>query len=282
MENPRQPRSDAQNKNSSLEGFLKFCSIFLIIITFPISIWFCFRVVKEYERAVIFRLGRLKNGRGVVGPGLFFIIPCMDEIRVVDLRTISFDVPSQEVLTKDSVTILVDAVVYYSVFDAMLAVCEVEMAGTATNLLAATTLRNMMGTKTLQDILAHKVEAAKVMKEIMDEVTDEWGIRVERVEVKDVKLPIQMQRAMAAEAEADREAKAKIVAAEGEKNAAVALKEASDTISDGGCALQLRYLQTLNQIAAEKNSTIVFPLPLELLGSTFFKNNNQHQGEVKG
>jgi len=250
--------------------------LFLIIITFPISIWFCFRIVKEYERAVIFRLGRLKNGHGVVGPGLFFIIPCMDEIRVVDLRTISFDVPSQEVLTKDSVTILVDAVVYYSVFDAKLAVCEVEMAGTATHLLAATTLRNMMGTKSLQEILAHKVEAAKVMQKFMDKVTDAWGIRVERVEVKDVKLPIQMQRAMAAEAEAGREAKAKIVAAEGEKNAAVALKEASDTISDGGSALQLRYLQTLSQIAAEKNSTIVFPLPLELLGSnSMFNNTNK-------
>merc|ERR1719369_1016447 len=206
----------------------------------------------------------------------------MDQIQIVDLRTISFDVPAQEILTKDSVTVLVDAVVYYSVFYAMRAVCEVEMAGESTRLLASTTLRNILGTKTLQEILSHKEETAKVMKEIMDTATDPWGIKVERVEVKDVKLPIQMQRAMAAEAEADREAKAKIVAAEGEKNAAVALKEASDTISDGGCALQLRYLQTLNQIAAEKNSTIVFPLPLELLGSTFFKINNQHQGEVKG
>ena len=175
------------------------------------------------------------------------------------LRTTSFDAPAQEVLTKDHVTVLVDAVVYYSVFDAMLAVCEVEMAGVSTRLLAASTLRNMMGTKTLEEILSQKEETAKVMKETMDGATDPWGIRVEMVEVKDVKLPIQMQRAMAAEAEADREAKAKIVAAEGEKNAAVALKEASDTISDGGCALQLP----------------LELLPLELLGKGFLRDKEE-------
>ena len=170
--NPNDKNTRDTTNNSSLEGFLKFFSMLLIIITFPISFFFCLKIVKEYERAVIFRLGRLKDGHGVVGPGLFFIIPCMDEIRVVDLRTISFDVPAQEVLTKDHVTVLVDAVVYYSVFDAMLAVCEVEMAGVSTRLLAATTLRNMMGTKTLEEILSQKEETAKVMKETMDGATD--------------------------------------------------------------------------------------------------------------
>ena len=262
--NSTRPDSEEGN-NSCMEGFIKFCSLFLIIITFPISIFFCLKIVNEYERAVIFRLGRLLNG-GIMGPGLFFIIPCMDWIRVVDLRTVSFDVPAQEILTKDSVTVQVDAVVYYNVQNAMLAVCEVEQAGASTRLLASTTLRNTLGTKTLEEILSHREQTAQVMKEIMDKATDPWGIVVERVEVKDVRLPVMMQRAMAAEAEADREARAKVVAAEGEKNAAVALKEASDTISDGGCALQLRYLQTLAQIAVEKNSTIVFPLPLDLLG----------------
>eukprot|EP00091_Calanus_sinicus_P015469 TRINITY_DN33745_c0_g1_i1.p1 TRINITY_DN33745_c0_g1~~TRINITY_DN33745_c0_g1_i1.p1 ORF type:complete len:301 (+),score=148.17 TRINITY_DN33745_c0_g1_i1:71-904(+) len=256
MENSstNQPQPE-KGYNTCMEGFIKFCSLFLIIITFPISIFFCIKIVNEYERAVIFRLGRLMDG-GVVGPGLFFIIPCMDWIQVVDLRVVSFDVPAQEILTKDSVTVQVDAVVYYRIKNAMLAVCAVEQAGASTRLLASTTLRNMMGTKTLEEILSDREHTAQVMKEILDSATDPWGIKVERVEVKDVRLPVMMQRAMAAEAEADREAKAKVVAAEGEKNAAVALKEASDTISDGGCALQLRYLQTLTQIAVEKNSTI--------------------------
>ena len=264
--------------NSCMEGFIKFCSMFLIIITFPISIFFCVKIVNEYERAVIFRLGRLMDG-GVVGPGLFFIIPCMDWIQVVDLRVISFDVPAQEILTKDSVTVQVDAVVYYNIEDPMAAVCHVEQAGVSTRLLASTTLRNILGTKTLQQILSDRENTAQVMKEILDTATDPWGIKVERVEVKDVRLPLQMQRAMAAEAEADRDAKAKVVAAQGEKNAAVALKEASDTISDGGCALQLRYLQTLAQIATEKNSTIVFPIPLDLLGMKFGKEERNYRGE---
>ena len=237
----------------------------LIIITFPFSLLFTLQVVKEYERAVFFRLGRLKDG-GVKGPGLFFIIPCMDVVNVVDLRTVSFDVPPQEILTKDSVTVQVDAVVYYNIDNPMAAICNVAQSGSSTRLLASTTLRNILGTKTLVQILSDREQTAQVMKEILDIATDPWGIKVERVEVKDARLPLQMQRAMAAEAEADREAKAKVIAAEGEKSAATALKEASDIISDSGCALQLRYLQTLSQIADEKNSTIVFPLPLDLLG----------------
>ena len=260
----------SEEDNSCLEGFIKFCSMFLIIITFPISWIFTLKIVKEYERAVIFRLGRLKDG-GVVGPGLFFIIPCMDTIQVVDLRVVSFDVPVQEILTKDSVTVEVDAVVYYNIENPISAVCNVEQAGASTRLLAATTLRNILGTKTLLQILSEKEDTAKMMLEFLDAATDPWGIKVERVAVKDVRLPRQMQRSMAAEAEADRDAKAKVVAAEGEKKAAVALKEASDTISDGGCALQLRYLQTLAQIATEKNSTIVFPIPLDLLGMNLRK-----------
>ena len=254
----------------------------LVAITFPVSIWFCLKTVQEYERAIIFRLGRwrfkqngfhdiassirVKRG-GVVGPGLFFILPCLDTVSVVDLRTVSFDVPSQEILTSDSVTVSIDAVVYYNIEDPMAAVCNVERYAESTKLLAATTLRNMMGTKSLTQILEQKEEMARVMKDTLDNATDPWGIRVEMIEVKDVLLPRQMQRAMAAEAEADRDARAKVVAAEGEKKASIALKEASDIIDQSGSALQLRYLQTLSSIAAEKNSTIIFPVPLDLLGA---------------
>jgi len=262
----------------SNEGFMNKCctvlltciSILLIICTFPLSMFVCVKVVQEYERAVIFRLGRVKKG-GAVGPGLFFIIPCIDSIVVVDLRTVSFDVPPQEILSKDSVTISVDAVVYYSIRNPMAAVCNVSDYSTSTKLLASTTLRNILGTKTLSETLAERESIAAELKELIDAATDPWGIEIERVEVKDVRLPQQLQRAMAAEAEATREARAKVIAAEGEQKASKALKEASDIISESPAALQLRYLQTLTTISSEKNSTIVFPLPMELM-SKFMKD----------
>jgi len=243
---------------------LKTISILFIILTFPISIFFCIRIVPEYERAIIFRLGRLKKG-GAVGPGLFFIIPCIDEIKVVDLRTITFDVPPQEILTKDSVTVQVDAVVYYNIRNPMDAVCKIENYANATKLLSATTLRNVLGTKTLSETLSERDVIAKDLKAQIDNATDPWGIDIQRVEVKDVRLPQSLQRAMAAEAEASREARAKVIAAEGEQKASKALKEASDIISESPAALQLRYLQTLATISSEKNSTIVFPIPIELM-----------------
>jgi len=240
-------------------------SMLLIFCTFPFSLFVTVKQVQEYQRAIIFRLGRVKRG-GAVGPGLFFIIPCMDSIQVVDLRTVSFDVPPQEILTKDSVTVAVDAVVYYKINNPLSAVCNVTNAAQSTRLLASTTLRNTLGTKTLQDILADREDIAKNILGSLDSATDDWGIKVERVEVKDVRLPQQLQRAMAAEAEATRQARAKVIEAEGEQKASRALKEASDIISSSPAALQLRYLQTLSSISAEKNSTIIFPLPIELLG----------------
>uniref|UniRef100_A0A915MR53 Band 7 domain-containing protein n=1 Tax=Meloidogyne javanica TaxID=6303 RepID=A0A915MR53_MELJA len=198
------------------------------------------KVVQEYERAVIFRLGRLLPG-GAKGPGIFFIVPCIDTYRKVDLRVLSFEVPPQEILSKDSVTVAVDAVVYFRISNATISVTNVEDASRSTKLLAQTTLRNILGTKT------------------------QWGVKVERVEVKDVRLPIQLQRAMAAEAEAAREARAKVIVAEGEQKASRALKEAADVIAESPQAIQLRYLQTLNSISAEKNSTIIFPFPVDLL-----------------
>jgi len=261
------------DEGGAFEVFLKVASIILIVLTFPITIWSCIRMVKEYERAIIFRLGRVKKG-GAVGPGLFFIIPCIDSIEVVDLRTVSFDVPPQEILTKDSVTVSVDAVVYYKVSSPYAAVCNVTNANHSTKLLASTTLRSILGTKTLQEILADREATGAEMLHLLDVATDPWGIHVERVEVKDVRLPQQLQRAMAAEAEATREARAKVIAAEGEQKASRALKEASLIISESPSALQLRYLQTLTSISAEKNSTIIFPLPMELMNAF---TNKSHQ-----
>uniref|UniRef100_H2ZFR8 Band 7 domain-containing protein n=1 Tax=Ciona savignyi TaxID=51511 RepID=H2ZFR8_CIOSA len=257
-------------------------SMLFMVILFPLALCAGIKVVQEYERAVIFRLGRLSKG-GAKGPGIFFIIPCTDEYRKVDLRTVSFDVPPQEVnflfkyytlhiiLTKDSVTISVDAVVYYRVQDATMSIANVENADGATRLLAQTTLRNMLGTKSLSEVLTDREYISSGMQETLDEATDPWGIKVERVEIKDVRLPVQLQRAMAAEAEAAREARAKVIAAEGEMNASRKLKEAADVMSESPNSMQLRYLQTLTSISAEKNSTIIFPLPIDMLNTLINK-----------
>lgn len=239
-------------------------SFVLIILTFPFSLFLSIKVVQEYERAVIFRLGRILPG-GAKGPGLFCIIPCTDSFVKVGLRTVSFDIPPQEILSKDSVTVSVDGVVYYRVSNPTMSVVNVEDAQRSTRLLAQTTLRTVLGTKNLSEILSDRENISHFMQANLDEATDPWGIMVERVEIKDVRLPVQMQRAMAAEAEATRDAKAKVIAAEGEQKASRALKEASDVISQSPAALQLRYLQSLNMIATEKNSTIVFPLPMDLV-----------------
>jgi len=212
----------------------------------------------------MFRLGRIVSG-GARGPGLFFYLPCMDQMLVVDLRTVTFDVPPQEILTKDSVTVAVDAVCYFRIFDPVLSVTAVTDAHQSTRLLAQATLRNFLGIRSLTEILSEREAIASELESTLDAATDPWGIKVERVEIKDVRLPTQLQRAMAAEAEASREAKAKVIAAEGEQRASKALKEAADVISQSGTALQLRYLQTLNSIAAERNSTIIFPLPIDFM-----------------
>ncbi|KAK9498396.1 hypothetical protein O3M35_003039 [Rhynocoris fuscipes] len=220
------------------------------------------QIVKQYEKGVLLRFGKFHGTRG---PGLICIIPCIDSLRKIELRTVSYDVPPQEVLTKDSCTVSVDAVTYYCVRDPVMAVLQVVDYNYATCLLAATTLRNIMGQKNLTEILSERESIAILITSVLDEATDPWGVWVERVEIKDVRLPEQMQRAMAAEAEATREARAKIIAAEGELNASKNLKEASDVIAKNPTALQLRYLQTLHSIATEKSSTIVFPLPVDLI-----------------
>ncbi|XP_047135775.1 band 7 protein AGAP004871 isoform X2 [Hydra vulgaris] len=215
--------------------------------------------------------GRLIKG-GAKGPGVFFILPCIDNYKKIDLRVISFNVPPQEILTRDSVTVSVDAVTYFRVSNPIASVCNVENASLSTKLLAQTTLCNELGTKNLSEVLMERENISKNLQHILDQATEPWGVKVERVEIKDVRLPQMLQRAMAAEAEASREARAKVIAAEGEMNAARALKEASDVISESPSALQLRYLQTLQTISAEKNSTIIFPLPIDFI-SNFIKNH---------
>uniref|UniRef100_A0AAZ3SUM9 Band 7 domain-containing protein n=1 Tax=Oncorhynchus tshawytscha TaxID=74940 RepID=A0AAZ3SUM9_ONCTS len=257
-------------------GSLGCCGWLIVILSglfvfslFPFTIWFCIKIVQEYERAVIFRLGRITD-RKAKGPGIFFVLPCTDSFVKVDLRTVSFDIPPQEILTKDSVTVCVDGVVYFRVSDPISSVANVSNADFSTRLLAQTTLRNVLGTKNLAELLSDREGISHSMQASLDEATDPWGIKVERVEIKDVKLPHQLQRAMAAEAEATREARAKVIAAEGEMNASRALKEASLVIAESPSGLQLRYLQTLTTIAAEKNSTIIFPLPMDVI-SHFMK-----------
>ena len=225
-----------------------------------------FQVIPEYERAVIFRLGRITRG-GAWGPGLCFYVPCLDEMTVVDMRTLSFVVPPQEALTRDSVTVSVDAAVYFRISCPVASVCNVEDVEKSTRLLAQTTLRNIMGTRSLNELLMEREEISNSMHHTLDLATEPWGVVVERVEIKDVRLPVNLQRSMAAEAEATREARAKEIAAEGEKNAAGALKVAADTMMHSPCAIQLRYLQTVTNIASGSghNSTILFPIPMELL-----------------
>lgn len=220
------------------------------------------RIVQEYERGVIFRLGRLV---GVKGPGLFFIIPFIDRMVKMDLRVVTLDIPAQEAITRDNVTVKVNAVAYFRVIDPAKAVTQVEDYRRATWQISQTSLRSVLGQSELDDLLAHRDEINQRLQRIIDEQTEPWGIKVSIVEVKDVELPDALKRAMARQAEAEREKRAKIIHAEGEFQAARQLTEAAKTIATEPAALQLRYLQTLSEIALEKNSTIIFPLPLEMM-----------------
>jgi len=239
-------------------------SIILIILTFPFSIPFCIRVAKEYERAVVFRLGRLIKS-GTKGPGMFFILPCVDNIKMVDLRVLSFDVPPQEILSRDSVTVSVEAVIYFRISNPVISVTNVNDAQFSTKLLAQTTLRNVLGTKTLSEILTERDNISSITEKVLDDGTDPWGVKVERVEIKDIRLPHQLMRSMATEAEAARDAKARVIAADGERNASRSLVQAADVIKENRVSLHLRYLQTLSTVASEHNRTIVIPVPMEVV-----------------
>ncbi len=220
------------------------------------------RILKEYERGVIFRLGRLV---GQKGPGLILLIPLVDRMVKVGLRTIVLDVAPQDVITRDNVSVKVNAVVYFRVMDASRAIVEVEDYMFATSQLSQTTLRSVLGQVELDELLAEREKINARLQSILDEHTDPWGIKVSNVEIKHVDLPQEMQRAMARQAEAERERRGKVISAEGEYQAARRLTDAAEIISDHPSALQLRFLQTLVEVAAENNSTVVFPVPVDLL-----------------
>jgi regulator of protease activity HflC (stomatin/prohibitin superfamily) len=232
----------------------------LLLILLPASI----KIVYQYEAGVVFRLGRLEKTRA---PGIRFIIPFLDRMRKIDTRTITMDVPSQEAITRDNVTLKVNAVVYFRVMHPEAAVIEVYDYRLATYQIAQTTLRSVLGQSELDDLLAHREKINQELQKIIDEQTEPWGIKVSVVEVKDVELPPTMQRAMAAQAEAESERRAKIIHAEGELQASEKLAQAGEVIGKEPTTLQLRYLQTLTEIATEKTQILVFPLPLDLLSA---------------
>ncbi len=222
-----------------------------------------FRVVQQYERGIIFILGRLQGARG---PGLFWVPPLVTRMVKVDLRIVTMQVPPQEVITRDNVTIKVTAVVYFMVVNPESAVINVVNFIDASMQIGQTTLRNVLGQAELDELLAHRDEINQNLQTIIDGYTERWGVKVTAVEIKDIELPNTMQRAMARQAEAEREKRAKVIHAEGELQASTQLAQAASIISSQGSALQLRYLQTLTEIATEKNSTIIFPLPMDIIG----------------
>jgi regulator of protease activity HflC (stomatin/prohibitin superfamily) len=220
------------------------------------------RVLNEYERGVIFRLGRLIGSKG---PGLIIIIPIIDKMQRVSLRLVTMDVPSQDIITRDNVSVKVNAVVYFRVMESNKAIVEVENYLYATSQLAQTTLRSVCGQAELDELLAEREKLNTHIQEILDKATDPWGIKVSNVEVKHIDLPVEMKRAMARQAEAERERRAKVIHADGEFQAATRLAEAANIICTEPIALQLRYLQTLSEVATENNSTTLFPIPIDLL-----------------
>jgi regulator of protease activity HflC (stomatin/prohibitin superfamily) len=236
--------------------------VVLLIIFVAIALASGVRILREYERGVIFRLGRLIAQKG---PGLIFLIPIVDRMVRIDLRTVTLTVPPQEVITKDNVTVRVTAVAYFRVIDSNKAVTEVENFLLATSQIGQTTLRSVLGKAELDSLLSERERLNVELQQIIDEQTEPWGVKVSTVEVKDVELPADMQRAIARQAEAERERRAKIIAADGEFQAAEKLSQAANIISQNPATLQLRYLQTLLDIGVNQNSTIVFPLPLDMV-----------------
>jgi regulator of protease activity HflC (stomatin/prohibitin superfamily) len=239
----------------------------LVIVVFLVFLGFVFlanaiRVVREYERLVVFRLGRLLGERG---PGLVLLIPIVDQAIKVGIRTVTMDVPSQDVITRDNVSVKVNAVIYFKVIAAADAIIKVENYLFATSQLAQTTLRSILGQQELDELLAERDKFNQALQQIIDRTTETWGVKVTNVEIKNVDLPQEMQRAIARQAEAERERRAKVINAEGEYQAAARLAEAAAIISREPAALQLRYLQTLAEIATENNSTTIFPVPVDLL-----------------
>ncbi len=251
--------------------------VFLIVlIVFALIILSnAIRILREYERGVVFRLGRFAGHGGVRGPGLILLIPIIDKMVKVSLRTVVMDVLPQDVITQDNVSIKVNAVVYFRVIEPGKAIVEVENFLQATSQLSQTTLRSVLGQSELDDLLSQREKINQRLQQIIDAHTEPWGIKVSNVEVKQIDLPQEMQRAMAKQAEAERERRSKVIAAEGEYQASQRLADAAQILSDQPSALTLRYLQTLREIATEKNSTTIFPVPIDLLKPFLGKGKNE-------
>jgi regulator of protease activity HflC (stomatin/prohibitin superfamily) len=247
-----------------------FIALVVVVVVVASFLYSAVKVVKEYERGVIFRLGRVQGGPK--GPGLFLLLPLVDRMVKIDLRTVTMDVPPQDVITRDNVPARVNAVVYFRVVDPNRSVIEVENHVLATSQISQTTLRSVLGQKDLDQLLTNREEINEELQRIIDEQTDPWGVKVSVVEVKDVEIPSQMQRAMARQAESERERRAKIIAAEGEFQASERLRQAADRL-ESPTALQLRLFQTMGEIAVNQNSTIVLPVPIDLF-KPFLESQN--------
>jgi regulator of protease activity HflC (stomatin/prohibitin superfamily) len=241
--------------------------ILLLVVTAAV------KIAREYERGVIFRLGRLKSPPK--GPGLFLLIPIVDKMVKVDLRTVTLNVPPQEVITKDNVPVRVNAVAYFRIIDPEKAIVQIENFMAATSQIAQTTLRSVLGQHVLDELLSEREKINEILQKIIDEATAPWGIKVSIVEVKDVEIPSSMQRAMARQAEAERERRAKVINAEGEFQASERLREAAQVMSTQPIALQLRSLQTLLELGASQSNTIIFPVPLDLINSFIARSNEE-------
>lgn len=257
---------------------LDFTIIILVVIAFGALLAASIRVLREYERGVLFTLGRFTR---VTGPGLILVIPVIQQMVRTDLRTVVLDVPSQDVISRDNVSVKVNAVVYFRVIDPAKSILQVEDYLNATSQLAQTTLRAVLGKHELDEMLAERERLNLDVQQILDAQTDSWGIKVTNVEIKHIDLNENMVRAIARQAEAERERRAKVIHAEGERQAAEALKDAAEMLSREPAAMQLRYLQTLTQVAGDKSSTLVFPVPVDLIGQLFNQRENR-AAPVKG
>jgi regulator of protease activity HflC (stomatin/prohibitin superfamily) len=278
MRAPEQRAKDEGGFAGFVRIMLTGLAYLLMIPPWGIIVWFfAFKIVNEYERGVIFRLGRLQGARG---PGLFVVLPIIERMVTVDLRTVTMDVPSQECITRDNVTVKVNAVIYFRVVNPEDSVTRVLDHFRATSQIAQTTLRSVLGQSMLDEVLSEREQINARLQQIIDEQTEPWGVKVSTVEVKDVELPQGMQRAMARQAEAERERRAKVINAEGELQASQQLAEAGRVLAEEPATLQLRFLQTLSEVATEKNSTIVFPVPIDLI--QLFANGGSMNGGGNG
>jgi len=248
-------------------GQMLATSVLFTVVIAMFILYNIVKILKQYERGVIFTLGKVSVTHGVKGPGIIFLWPGIQKMVRVGLRTVTMDVPSQDIITKDNVTVKVNAVVYFRVIDPRKAIVEVEDFYYATSLISQTTLRSVLGQNALDDLLSNREAINAELQKVIDLQTEPWGVKVTTVEVKNVDLPVEMQRAIAIQAQAERERRAKIIHAEGELQASAKLSEAASVMSKNPMALQLRYLQTLTEIGTEKNTTIVFPLPIDLISA---------------